>query len=1617
MVSIAMESNLKKILRALSLELRHILEGYHDNHGKWHPGDLERRLNEMGIWRDRQAKSLDDLSHLTTEDKTARKIIDAYITFREEAGVSRHDAVAEFVRESAYTWANRLFVLRCMESRGIIDEVILQKDTYGGRSLVHNRFARKNPEACSGEDDGIFAVLFEEFVHRAKELPSLFDPQSPAVALRPSVAALKKCIALLSGCEAIRGQEPATDAIFESPDALGWAYQYWNTEEKDRIFEMVRTKKGAKIEGTDIIPVTQLYTEPYMVKFLVQNSLGAIWMGMHPESKLCGKWEYYVKDADRAPVEKKPIFEITFLDPACGSGHFHLEAFDLFYAMYEEEGILKSPEEICASILSNNLFGIDIDGRAVQIATAALWMKAREKAQNLNAYDVISLRDHLVATNIRLPRGKDHLEIFLKKHPEDEPLRNALEMVFQGLENVHELGSLVQIEEPVERELRVLKETFDADKGKPYQKALLTEMAKPRQRELPIGIESYEVWKQRTLKRINEHFESEAQTADTFQAFFNREAITGLTLFHLLSRRYDVIAANPPYMGSKNMGEMLKRYVEQHYTSGKRDLYAAFILRCKELSLVGGRVAMVTQQSWMFLRSFAELRAVEEDKLKRLKTCAFRGLLRDTTIETLAHLGPGAFGEISGEVVNIVLFTLTNIEPRIEHRITAFRLIGPKSPEEKQIKLRFMMAENKNTEKYKTQLTRLLVIPNTPFLYWINNSLFTIYAERPRLLTLADPRQGASTTNNLRYLRFFWEIIGLLENLSNTSLPRWIKYSKGGGYCKWVGFQNLLIDWNPNNIRLTMKRAVIRNRNYQLLEGLAFTKMARGAMGIRIIKNTAFDAKGAMIFPKLSNHQILYSLAALLSNHTASFFLRTLTQNLEFNEGYISLFPLPRNNSWIELHKLTEKCFSIKQIIVGSNIIEMSFKDQYLETFSLEAILHTIEGFIESQIIKFYELDRETINTIINETGVPAGWFPLISMYDSTPELPEGLPEIPHEIIESLKTHERCALTNGKLVNLKHCLRNLYEAGPGVKEEIEETEEISEGDQDEEEVIAGAHIPIPPETFLEELSQKVEIHPISVYWLLKEGIEKEGWRCIPEEQRITFDRFTVMILRLLGHRWPKQIEAGEPVPPWADVDGIIPITEGCGEKTLLELLRERIADEFPGGNVASIEREFEEIAGMSLEKWLSGPFFKRHISQFKKRPIAWQIESGDGRLGIGNRRKSKGARTASIQSKGPAFSCLLYYHKLGPTTLLDIRRLYVDKLRGRYETELRTLEGIHELTSEQSTRKIRLEGWIDELKSFDQKLDEVARIGLCPENLLPILRQYAINDAMLSLVACWLRKLSQKIQDGPLGSWQEAASAANLHLDFSKWISDAILHIDHHCAAVCPEMPNEKEFKTDPTSADLAPKISQHAKEMIRGVLSRACNVWWKQFDDEILLPIKLQIDQIKERLKMLQEETNSNNTASTNALEKELDKSPERLKEELKRLKKDIDQKISKAKTICSLIESWECLGTETWESWLSTQPLYDKFTSLDGKRPPPKTIQEFIEQEGAYYPDINDGVRVNIAPLQKAGLLASEVLPSKDLDKAIVDRAEWRADERRWCREGKLPMPGWWKKEDAVK
>jgi SAM-dependent methyltransferase len=1403
------EASLKSSLRALVLEIRQELEGSYDNAGGWKPGDLEKRLASIGVTRDRSVPA-DELAQVPPEDREARRVIDAFVESRTEAKVGRADAVGEFIQEAAYTWANRLLALRSMEARGFIDEVILQKESYGGRSLQHYRLSRKKPARCAGEDGGLFSTLFDEFERRARDLPMLFNPKAAAVALRPSVAVLKRCITLLSGTEAPKGQNVATDVLFTAPDALGWAYQYWNTEEKKRVDEWLKTKEGFKCEGRDIVPKTCLYTEDYMVKFLVQNSLGALWMQMHPESKLSEGWAYYVRDADRVASARKPVTEITFLDPACGSGHFLIEAFDLLYAMYEEVGELTKPAEICAAILERNLYGVDIDERAVQIAALALAMKAWEKAR-----DFAPRRVNLVATNFAFGSGSGRLDIFLKNHPEDAPLKPAIVAIFDALAHADELGSLLQVDEQVEKELRYLREKYGAQ---------TTIFGKESAGDLAT-------WKASVIERLRADFNVEFEAADLSTVFFGEAGVKGLSLLDLLGRRYDVVAANPPYMGSKHMGGVVKDYVQKHFSAGRRDLFAAFILRCRELARDGGRVAMVTQQAWMFLQSYADLRALSDEDRKSAPR-HFGGVLRDTTIELLAHLGPRAFTEISGEVVNTALFVLSRFVPEENHTLTAFRLVGLETPEEKAVVLRA------DTSSSKTVISRLyqrsfLRLPGCPIIYWFKEDLFQLLSSQHRLHDLADLRQGMATADNARFLRYWWE-----TSPDRDSRPI---YAKGGGYQKWYGLELLTFDYRNagENFRcyeeskysggqwkgiLGRKFALVQR--YVSVPGVVYSQMAAGSLGPRLWDGGFFDVKSIAVFPLSSGEDLnRFEIAGLLSTHYTSFILRALTQNQEFHAGYTEQLPVPDKQIWTAIvDRLARVAFGIKRRLVQSDCIDRGFhlKDlsepsarglQRVESdrYAVEAILHLIEGRINRVVTDAASFSAETELQMITETGRPAAWYPLVKGYDQAVFLSEDFAQDREDFAEA-DANDRIELTSEELAALKVRLRSYYVLGRGIKlAENEAADQVTPEDEDERETLTpGARIPIPAETFLEELSQALEVHPVSVYWLLRELREKDGVVCLSELCRFIEDYFSVMVLRMLGHRWPREIEAGDAAPHWAETSGIILLTAGTNGQPLIDRVRDRIAADFGSERVGAIEREFEEIMGKPLAGWLDSDFFKHHISQFRKRPIAWQLQSEPPSRSAAS---GKGKNGRKLTRRGaPLFSCLIYYHRLGDGLLETVRVAHIGPLRKSLQTEHSGLSGMKTRTPDQDARRAELEIQIEELSEFDQRLEASIEQGF------------------------------------------------------------------------------------------MSPAL-----------------------------------------------------------------------------------EKIADKETI-------------------------DKWTSRDGKAPPPATRDAFIAQERRYHPDVNDGVRVNIAPLQKAGLLAADVIATKDLGKAISDRAEWRADERSWCREGKLPHPGWW-------
>jgi len=672
-----------------------------------------------------------------------------------------------------------------------------------------------------------------------------------------------------------------------------------------------------------------------------------------------------------------------------------------------------------------------------------------------------------------------------------------------------------------------------------------------------------------------------------------------------------------------------------------------------------------------------------------------------------------------------------------------------------------------------------------------------------------------------------------------------------------------------------------------------------------------------------------------------------------------------------------------------------------------EAALHTLEAALEVLTARVYGLDDADIQAVASETGEPAGFNCLVRGYDEAPPAPREAALVSDALSGVLTTLPR-SKRHEELAGLRSTLRELFENGHGAKpvdDGDEAVEDEDEDDEAEEDESIGAYVPIPAETFLDELSQKLKLHPISVFWLLKEGIEQEGWRCLSEEKRLTEDRFGVLVLRMLGHRWPKQIEVGDPLPDWADSDGVIPLSAGSTEPTLAARVLDRLGNEFPDGDLTMIRAGFEEIVGMSLEAWLATAFFVRHVPQFKKRPIAWHLQSQPAAL-PGRRRSSSACK--------PVFACLVYYHRLDADLLPKLRSHYLDVLRTAHETELRTLEALAQPTSDQGARKAELEVLVDELNRFGAQLQAVVESGFCPAQIQPRLRQFAVNDAMLAMKTRWLLRLRESLQAAPLADWQTAATALGHNAEFPRWIANAIARLPFHCSKAGAKSPDAAMLPEDPTPTTFAAAICAETDAMAATALDLVCAEWMHEWDTHVIQLLRAQITAANTALETLSTELETLDRCNTTRVE-DIAREQKRLRAEVKTLKAEIQTKTEKAGQLAASIRRWTSPELPTWESWLASGPLFDEISSLNGRRATPATIREFIQQESLYAPDLNDGVRVNIAPLQRAGILAGDVLAAKDVDRAIADRAEWRADERRWVREGKLRQPGWWPSVDG--
>jgi hypothetical protein len=604
----------------------------------------------------------------------------------------------------------------------------------------------------------------------------------------------------------------------------------------------------------------------------------------------------------------------------------------------------------------------------------------------------------------------------------------------------------------------------------------------------------------------------------------------------------------------------------------------------------------------------------------------------------------------------------------------------------------------------------LLAIPETPFVYWLRPKFFELLRSERRLADVAEVRHGLTTADNDRFVRCFWEVpeLGVVEN-GKPVRGRWFWYAKGGRYQKWAGLEWLVVNWENDGEEI--KECIVErypylngnwewvatNTDYYFRPGLTYTQMSRGSMGTRLMIESVFDVKGMSIFAEPVQ---LPTLAALLSTRVSSYLLRVTTQNLEFHAGYVENLPLA-TASIDKLEPIGRTLTRLKLMLVRLDTAERIFDPWRLlgadgngtntlldlvsqiasRTETTAALLHSLEGWNECLVCDAYGLDEGDIQQVTEETGTPAGWYPLIANYDRLPDPPEGI-ELPQGFAEYFAGLERLQLSADDLSVLKARLRKLYEAGPGGK--VDQDEEAPASDEEQvDEAILGAQIPIPTETFLEELSQKIQLHPVSVYWLLEE-FRSEGILSSPEIKRAMEQWVEVATLLMLGYRWPEQDQQEAEHGPAIDPDlvdgvGIIPLVECGNHPTAAQRIRTLWGRLFGEEGASRSDNEFRRFVGMTLEDWFCRRFFEQHTQRFKQRPIAWHLTSPDGH-----------------------FQALVLYHRLSRELLQRLRANYAGALIAELQAERKKAKGDQKAVA-------KLTAAIEDVEEFRQLLERIER--------------------------------------------------------------------------------------------------------------------------------------------------------------------------------------------------------------------------------------------------------------------------------------------------------------------
>lgn len=786
-------------------------------------------------------------------------------------------AYNSIIEEVAYTWFNRFIAVRFMEVNDYLPCKIRVLSAVDGRQepdIVQNPFDAKldytsaeeeliSQHQMNNEGDKLFNMLFVKVCNDlSKVLPQLFEAEQDYTELLLNISYTDQDGLIYKLVHDIPEDNFDVNAVDEEGkpigqvEIIGWLYQYYNTEPKNETFALL--KKNVKITKERIPSATQLFTPDWIVRYMVENSLGRLVISgqslvdsgqslVDSEEERIAKdkelaerfgWKYYLPEAKQDADVREQLNQLTtnnyspetikVIDPCMGSGHILVYAFGVLMQIYTQMGY--TDKDAVLSILENNLYGLDIDKRAFQLAYFAVLMKARQ-------YHKFILKKqpqcHIYAIAESNGINMKHLAYFGAQLDElAKPVAlNQMQELITTLHDAKEYGSIISV--------------ADYDWDLLHQFAAEFDISGEMNLFDSFGIEA-------TQQRLQEL----------------------VAVGEVLAQKYEVVVTNPPYRGVADVDVKLADYIKTNYPDSKNDLFAVFMEVCHKMNVKSGYQAMITQHAWMFLSSFEKLRA----KIQKLD------------IVNMVHLGARAFEEIGGEVVQTTSFILAN--KHVDgYKGTYCRLVEPTTQQGKEEV--FLAKEN----RYVACSDNFAKIPGAPVAYWVSEIDQRNFSEKPKLDECFLPREGITTGKNDLFLRL-WHEISADNFFAFKEEAKWFPHSKGGEFRKWYGNNEYVLNWENNGelLRNILKNKkseitpVLRNVNYFFKEGLTWSSISSGSFAARYRGNKfTFDSKGPSGFPK--NNNMSEPILAFLNSKIVKHYLSVLAPTLDFKIGQICNLP------------------------------------------------------------------------------------------------------------------------------------------------------------------------------------------------------------------------------------------------------------------------------------------------------------------------------------------------------------------------------------------------------------------------------------------------------------------------------------------------------------------------------------------------------------------------------------------------------------------------------------------------------------------------------------------------------------------------------------------------------